>query len=409
MRRRFITSAALGTVAVITLAACGSLSPLAGTGQAGSAGDGGLAAAAKLAGPQDVSIDPNGVVCVAPAPTPNCPNLFVADTDNNRIRRVGDDDAVEDTAVPNGPIDTVLKGKVLGATLTRPRGVLAPGFGVVFVSDSGNNRVLRYDLNTLTATLVAGGGAGVGVCPNQAKLKDPTGLAIDEFGNLLIADTGNNVIRMVVGAGQLSPPPCNPLGLPGDPGTIQTIAGTGSSGFKDASPATLGKLNAPRDVAYSAVSDTFYVADSGNNRVRAFQLGGPIWTVAGKSSAGWNGDCGAASAAQLNGPSGLALVPAFSFPFGEALYVADTGNNRLRRIDLGGTPFIVTSAYDYQAPISGPNSLPMTLKGLRGIDAVRVPAPPVGQPGDGVVIADTGNNMVGGIAFADLFQRCGLP
>jgi hypothetical protein len=210
-----------------------------------------------------------------------------------------------------------------------------------------------------------------------------------------------------VGAVQPSPPSCNLLGSPGDPGTIQTIAGTGSAGFKDTSPATLGKLNAPRDVAFG--SGTFYVADSGNNRVRAFQIGGPITTVAGKSSAGFNGDCGQASAAQLNNPSGLAWVPGTGFPFGDALYVADTNNNRLRRIDFDGTPFIVTAASDYQVPISGPNSLPMTLKGLRGIDAVRVPAPPVGQPGDGVVIADTGNNMVGGIGFANLFQRCGLP
>ncbi|TMC29793.1 MAG: hypothetical protein E6J27_04665 [Chloroflexi bacterium] len=114
-------------------------------------------------------------------------------------------------------------------------------------------------------------------------------------------------------------------------GTISTYAGSGNFGFSgDGGPATAAELNFPRDVALDPAGN-LYIADSGNSRIRKVSPGGTISTYAGSGSRGFSGDGGPAAAAQLNNPVGMALDPAGN------LYIADITNNRIRKVTSGGT------------------------------------------------------------------------
>ncbi|MBU2008401.1 MAG: hypothetical protein KJ624_00905 [Chloroflexi bacterium] len=151
---------------------------------------------------------------------------------------------------------------------------------------------------------------GDGGPATAAQLSGPVGLALDS-GSLYIADGGNNRVRRVDLA----------------TGTITTFAGTGEGGYGgDGGPATAAQLSSPRGLAVD--SGNLYVADSGNNRIRRVDLAtGTITTFAGTGEGGHGGDGGPATAAQLSSPRGLALDSG-------NLYVADSGNNRIRRVNL---------------------------------------------------------------------------
>jgi len=134
---------------------------------------------------------------------------------------------------------------------------------------------------------------------------------VDASGDLFIADTGNNVIREVV----------QPTG------NIITVAGTGSAGYSgDGGAATSALLNAPYDVAVDR-SGNLFIADTGNNVIReVVQATGDIVTVAGTGTAGYSGDGGLATSAQLTGPDGVAVDASGD------LFIADTGNNCIRKV-----------------------------------------------------------------------------
>jgi sugar lactone lactonase YvrE len=136
-------------------------------------------------------------------------------------------------------------------------------------------------------------------------------------GDLYIADTSNHAVRRVAAA----------------TGVITTVAGTGSSGYTgDGGAATAATLKDPESVTLTG-SGEVYVADTGNHVVRKFVVGGTIATAAGTGVAGYSGDGGPATAAKLNAPSGIAVASS------GAVYVADTSNQRVRR--LGGGLAIV--------------------------------------------------------------------
>jgi uncharacterized protein (TIGR03437 family) len=207
------------------------------------------------------------------------------------------------------------------ATLTplnSPQGVVADPEGNVYIADTGHNRVIRVDsagnIHTVAGTGTpgdAGGGTAMG------ELYGPTGLALDSDGNLYIADTQNQRICVLA---------------PG--GTISTIAGTGISGYGgDGGAAMAAQLSYPAAVAVDA-NENLYIADTGNNRVREVTPGGNIATIAGSGDAAYNGDSGPALAMALDNPSGLALDGQGN------LWVADTGNNRVRM--LAATTTVVT-------------------------------------------------------------------
>lgn len=204
------------------------------------------------------------------------------------------------------------------ADLYLPSGVAVDGLGDIFIADSHHNRVREvYGSGTQagTITTIAGNGnAGYeagNVVANSTSLNLPGGVAVDSAGNVYIADTNNNVIREVNLATN----------------TIATIAGNATPGYTgDGSAATAATLNSPEGIVVDAAGN-LYIADTGNNAIRRVNAAtGIITTFAGTGTAGFTGDGAAATLARLNGPYGLALDANGN------LYIADSGNNRVREV-----------------------------------------------------------------------------
>ncbi|MGH9627550.1 MAG: hypothetical protein ACRD7E_04285, partial [Bryobacteraceae bacterium] len=207
------------------ISAAGVVWIFAGTGEAGFRGDNGPAAEALLHSPTALAFDLSG-------------NLYVADTGNERIRKI----------VPSGFISTVAgggtaagDGPALAAQLLQPAGVAVDRSGNIFFSESGSNRIRKVNAAGQITTLADA----------QAGLKQPQGLRVDEAGNLYFADTGNHQVRRISSSGK-----------------VTVIAGTGVYGFGgDNGPATAGLLSFPRDVALDP-SGAIWISDSGNHRIR---------------------------------------------------------------------------------------------------------------------------------------------
>jgi sugar lactone lactonase YvrE len=325
---------------------------IAGTGIPGFAGDGGPAIHARLTNPAAVTVDSTGV-------------LYIADAGNNRVRRVGIDGMIT-TVVGTGTAGySGDGGPATQAQLVSLVGVAVDSTGVLYIADEGNHRVRRVGTDG-TITTVAGTGipgyAGDGGPATQAQLAHPSGVAVDGTGILYIADQFNDRVRRV-----------------GADGTITTAAGTGSSGFAgDGKPATQAQLARPTGVAVDSIG-ALYIADQFNNRVRRVGINGTITTVAGTNTAGYSGDGGPATRAQLTSPAGAAVDSS------GALYITDFGNNRVRRAGTNGT--ITTVAGTGTARFAGDGG-PATRAQLANPDGVAV-------DGTGAIyIAEYGNNRV---------------
>jgi DNA-binding CsgD family transcriptional regulator len=256
------------------------------------------------------------------------------------------------------------------AAFEHPVAVAVDGSDRVYVIDG--NRIRRLD--AYAAPTVAGTGvrgfSGDGGPATDALLSSPAAIAFDSEGNLYIADTGNNRIRRV-----------------GRDGIIATVAGTGRRGYGgDGGPAALALLNSPAGIAVG-LGDSVFVADTGNNRVRMISADGTISTIAGTGEAGYAGDGGVASQAVLNSPQGLAVDAEGN------LYVADTFNDRVRKIDLGGV--ITTIAGDGVQSYSG-DGQPATQAGLNfAVGPLDGAGQALAVDGEGdLFVADGGNNVV---------------
>jgi len=317
---------------------------IAGNGRPGYAGDGGPATAAKVGRPPGgVAFDHSG-------------NLVIADTGNNRIRVVA---ATSGTcygiAMTAGDIYTVAGngtagyagdgGPATGAGLNAPGAVTVDGAGNLVIADTGNNRIRVVAATSGTfygAAMTAGriytvagdgtaGYSGDGGPAAAAMLAAPASVAVDAAGNLVIADTGNNRIRVVAATSGTH------YGRAMTAGRIYTVAGDGSYGAAgDSGAATAAELGGPQGVSLDG-SGNLLIADTGNNRIRLVAatsgtyLGqavtaGDIVTVAGKGLPGFGGDGGPATAARLNLPQAAVA----DGPGG--LLVADTGNGRVRLV-----------------------------------------------------------------------------
>jgi uncharacterized protein (TIGR03437 family) len=327
------------------------ITAVAGNGQVGSSGDGGPATAASLNGPWGVAVDAAG-------------NLYIADTYNSRVRKV----------TPAGTITRVAGGgsaypgdggPAIAGSLTLPRGAAVDAVGNLYIADTGNNRVTRVTSAGTIGTLAGTGQGesyyGDGGPAITAALSGPLGVAVDAAGNLYIADTANSRIRSVTPAG-----------------TITGMAGNGRNDYSgDGGPATRAALNGPSSVAVDAAGNV-YIADRDNHRIRQVSPAGAITTVAGNGQKGYSGDGGPATAAVLNSPYGVAVTSG-------VLLIADTGNNRIRRVTQAGT--ITTVAGNGQADYSGDGG-PAIAASLRGASGVTVDA------ASNLYIADSYNNRI---------------
>ncbi|MEX5637998.1 NHL repeat-containing protein, partial [Parafrankia sp. FMc2] len=239
-----------------------------------------------------------------------------ADTANNRIRRVTPDGTITTLAGTDGEGSAGDGGPAGSAALDGPFGMVADWAGNIYVADFGNNRIRRISVDGTIVT-IAGTGvegfAGDGGPATQAQLSHPSALALDPAGNILIADTFNQRIRRI-----------DPAGI------ITTVAGNGEHAFGgDGGRATDAALWYPGGVA-AGRDGTVFIADTANNRIRRVTPDGTITTLAGTDGEGSAGDGGPASKALLAFPISVALDH-----FGR-LYIADSDNNRIRRIGLDG-------------------------------------------------------------------------
>jgi uncharacterized protein (TIGR03437 family) len=343
----------------------GNIRTIAGNGVAGFAGDGGPASLSQLNSPYGLAIDFAG-------------NLYIADLGNARIRQIS----------PAGIITTIA-GSI---PLVAPRNIAIDGTGAVYISDFGGHKVYKMAADGTVSTVAGTGSPGYsgdGVAVIEM-LNYPTALAVDRQGTVYIADSGNHLIRKVSGgilesiarsalptglafdgaatlyvadhsAGQILEIPllsgtttainvsATDIAWGGDGylyvadmtvarrvnifGMSEVIAGGGSLAEGDGGPAIDALLNHPTGVALDAIGN-LYIADKANNRIRRLGLDGTITTLAGTGAAGNTGDGGAALLATLNEPSSVAFDS-----YGN-LYIADTGNARLRMVTPGG---IITS------------------------------------------------------------------
>lgn len=316
-RCSLVVSAGLAAVALVAPATAGTatISTVAGNGSHGVSNDGERATEASLEYPYSVAIGPDGA-------------LYLSETVGNRVRRVDPTTGTLSTAAGAAGYGTFAGdgGPATEARLNGPRGLAFDADGNLYIADTYNDRVRVVDRETGIISTVAGsdvaGYFGDGGPATDASLWQPTALAFDQEGDLYVADWRNHVIRKVNG----------------DSGTIETFAGTGARGFEgDGGPATSAALSMPYGVAIDSAGNLF-IGDQGNHRVRRVDGDtGVISTVAGDGLDRFAGDGGPAASASLHSPTGL------GFDSSDDLYVADTGNGRIRRI-VGGTGSITTVA-----------------------------------------------------------------
>ncbi len=348
----------------------------AGTGAPGGAGDGGPAISADLNGPWNVAVGPDG-------------SVYISDRNNLRIRKV-DGQGTITNVVGNG--SRGFNGDNIAATaasLNNPEFVLLAADGSLYFSDVANQRVRRVDPQGIIHTVAGNGSQGYsgdGGPATSAAFSNPDDLALSPDGSLYIADTLNSVIRRVDPAGIVSTvvgvagtENANAVNFNGDnqpaaqalinagrglalspdgvlfvvdcfnhrvrrvgtDGIITTYAGTGTAGFSgDNGPATSAQLTTPLNLALSS-DGTLYVSDIGTMRIRAIAPGGIITTVAGNGAVGYSGDHGPALDATFNPPGPLPVAHTFGITLGsdKLMYVADGDNNVVRRLSLSQPAF----------------------------------------------------------------------
>ena len=305
--------------------------------------------------------------------------------------------------------------------LSAPSCVASDAAGNLYITDRANQRIRKIDTTGKISTIAGVGAAGYsgdGGSAILAKLKNPSGIAVDSAGNVFFADMGNNRIRKISASGNIttiagtgrrlflrrrragclgghkaSRGRCgglqreyitvdtgnNRIRMIDATGIIKTVAGTGAAGFAaDGGPAISAKLNRPVGIALDAAGE-LYIADCYNNRVRVIDTGGNITTLAGAGTAGFSGDGGPAASASLNHPSGVSVDASRN------VYISDWHNQSVRVVAASST--ITTLAGTGVAGFSGDGA-------AAGNAGLRYPFGLTTDSKGNIFIADSKNNRV---------------
>ncbi len=344
-------------VAPLAVLSPGILSTVAGTGTAGTTGNGGQATAATFNTPRDLTFDNSG-------------NYYIGDLVSNEVRKVTAAGAISVFA-GGGTTNYVTNpgGAATAAALSFPTQGVFDAVGNMYIADFNHHVVARVDAVTNAITVYAGNGTagymGDGGLATAAELSGPASLAIDPTtGNLYIADAGTGA----TGGGQTV------RMVNASSGIISTVAGNGSACASstatcgDGGQGTAAQLNQPNGLTVDA-NGNLYISDTLDNRIRMInKASGIITTVAGTGTAAYSGDGAAATSAALNTPFQIQLDAAGD------LYIADKGNNAIR---------FVSAATGNISTIAG-----------NGTVCTTVPSPACGDGGPANVSAFSGPNGV---------------
>jgi len=292
------------------------LFPIAGDvcGQCAGSQDG-TGGAARFNGPQGIAADAAG-------------NLYVAEGPSATIRKITPQGVVTTLAGTRGAVGYA-DGNGAAARFNGPSRLVVDSNGVLYVTDSGNSVIRRVAPNGVTTTLAGDGTCGSANGPgNVARFCRPTGITLDRLGNLWVADTGNHLLRRIDAAGN-----------------VTTVAGTqGVCGSRDGA-SDQAQFCDPQDVGVDKWNNV-YVVDTSNSTIRMVNEKGVVSTLAGLA-----GRCdaidGGPGVSRLCAPSGIAVD-------GNDLYIADTNNSTIRRINLDNVTSTVAGVPGHAGVVLGP-------------------------------------------------------
>ena len=277
--------------------------------------------------------------------------------------------------VPSYVIQTIAGGAPAGdgnsalqALLSQTEGIALDRAGNIYVADADANRVRKITTAGAIQTVAGNGAAGFsgdGGPGESAQVSRPYGLALDKAGDLFIADFGNGRVRKLDTQGQIS-----------------TVAGGGTLSPGAGGAAINCKLNAPRNLAVG-LDGTLYISDFAANMVLQVSPSGVLTVVAGNGKAGYSGDGGSAALAQVSAPAGLALDA------GGALYLADSGNSRVRRI--------ANQTISTVFRIAGPTGVAMGATGTLYVAASSYFGTTAHSLGSGIVAQDVAPDAAGNL------------
>ena len=292
---------------------------------------------------------PNGVAVDASG------NIYVADANNNKIRKITSTGIVSTFA--GSGIAGATDGNSIAASFNSPFGIAIDALNNVYVADAGNNKIRKITSTGIVSTFAGSGAAGaVDGTGATASFNNPYGIAIDASGNVYVADFSNHKIRKITSIG-----------------IVSTFAGSGTAGAINGT-GMAASFNNPSGVAVDA-SGNVYVADLNNNKIRKITSTGIVSTFAGSGSAGAVDGTGAT--ASFNSPNGLAVDASSN------IYVTDFNNFKIRKITSTG----IVSTFAGSGAIGA-------IDGTAGVASFNYIFGATVDASSNVYIADAGNNKI---------------